>query len=194
VWDPFVRHLKSSLEGAAHLKSADPLDQFTKYLVERVLAQVALGEEADVVYAYETLENHGRCCSVKTVGHVSGLAWFDAEHTQISVHPTFGPWFAYRAVITFPNRTWTKGLPGNWEGPLKLCPCSQKELQRVAAVQASVMAKWETVSERESWDGLIRVSETFTQGAEHKYCPQQMLYHYTPESAKRLEILNECTA
>jgi hypothetical protein len=189
-----VRHLKSSLEGAAHLKSADPLDQFTKYLVERVLAQVALGEEAEVVYAYETIEANGRCCSVNTVGHVSGLAWYDAEHTKFSIHPTFGPWFAYRAVITFPSRTWAKGLPGSWEGPLKQCPCPLEELQKVAAVQADVNAKWGTVSERESWNGLIRVSETFTQGTEHRYCPQQMLYHYSPDFGERTEILNECTA
>jgi hypothetical protein len=193
LWEPFCRHLKSSLEGAALLASTDPLDQYTKHIVQRVLSQVSPGEETEVVYAFETVEENGRCCSVHTAGHVAGLAYYDAAHTQRSIHPIYGPWFAYRAVITLPGRVWSKALPGTAEAPCS-CPCSEEELRKVAALQASVMAEWGKVSEQESWNGLIRVSEAFVTGAEHKYSDAQLHYHYSPQEADRARVLRECTA
>lgn len=193
LWIPFVRHLKSSLEGAAILKGPDQLDVYTRHIVQRVLAQCAPGEDADVVFAYETIEANGRCCSVHTAGHVAGLAWYDAEHTQRSLHPTYGPWFGYRAVITLSGRAWHKGLPGSADGSLR-CPCEPAELERVAALQAEVMAKWGTICERESWDGLVEVTSAFTVGAEHRYAPSQLRFHYSPDPAERTAVLLECTA
>jgi hypothetical protein len=192
MWEPFIRHIKSSPEGAAHLALEDTLDAYTRYVVQRVLAQCAPGEEADAVFAFETIEASGRCCSVHTVGHVSGLAWFDALHTHRSLHPIMGPWFAYRAVITFPGRSWAKGLPGSADGTLR-CPCPADELERVAALQAEVFAKWGAVSERESWDGLIRVSEAFEIGADYKYFEPQLRFHYSPAAADRKDVLTQCT-
>lgn len=193
LWLPFVRHLKSSLEGAAILKGPDQLDAYTQYIVKRVLAQCAPGEQADVVFAFETIETNGRCCSVHTAGHVAGLAWYDAEYTQRSIHPTYGPWFGYRAVITLPGRRWSKSLPGSADGTLR-CPCETAELEKVSALQAEVMAKWGTVSERESWDGLIAVTSAFTVGAEYRYDPPQLRFHYSPDAAERTAVLLECTA
>ncbi|KAG8464119.1 hypothetical protein KFE25_000287 [Diacronema lutheri] len=193
LWMPFVRHLKSSLEGAAILKSQDPLDEYTKHIVQRVLAQCAPGEEAEIVFAFETVEANGRCCSVHTAGHVAGLAWYDAENTQRSLHPVYGPWFGYRAVITLPSRAWAKSLPGSADGSLR-CPCERAELQKVAAMQAEVMAKWGTVSERESWDGLVAVASAFTVGAEFRYSPAQLRFHYSPDAAERTAVLLESTA
>lgn len=192
LWEPFIRHLKSSSEGAALVALEDPLDAYTKYIVQRVLAQCAPCEDADVVFAFETVESHGRCCSVHTVGHVAGLAWFDARHTQRSLHPIVGPWFAFRAVITFSGRSWAKGLPGSADGSLR-CPCATDELERVAALQAEVMAQWGAVSERESWDGLIRVSEAFPGFSAHKYVAPQLRFHYSPAAADRQAVLKHCT-
>jgi len=195
LWEPFIRHIKSSSEGAELLASDDPLDDYTRAIFKRLLDLVAPDEEAKIVFAFETIETTGRCCSVHTAGHVAGLAYYDAAHTMRSIHPVYGPWFGYRAVITFPKRLWSKALPGGGGVGKELAsPCPETELMEVSNVQTDVLGKWGAVSEAESWAGLLRVTDTFKIGAEHRYSEPQARFHYAADKETRRAVLKECTA
>lgn len=189
MWDAFAMHL-STPEGSAVIEHADPLDEYTKQVIEGALQVVAPSSRCEVVYAFETVESHGRCCSVHTVGHLCGMAYYDAEHSKFSLHPTYGPWFAFRAVLVFPDIQWAALKPAHPPAE-PACPCPEEELRAVAEGQQQVMSKWGSCPEQESWDGLLRVTDLFTLGAEHRYGDLQARYHYTPDPNERRKILRD---
>ena len=148
-----------------------------------------------IVYAFETLETHGRAVSVTTAAHVAGLAYYDRKR-QRSVHPLLGPWIAYRAIILFDG----------WEGAVAACdaaktmappptprdPCNAAEWAAVEALQAECFAKWESSDERTSWDRLVGVVRAFETGRAHAYCDAQIAFHYEPNTARRTAHLKAC--
>lgn len=194
MWAPFIQFLKSDSSGAAILHGPDPLDAFTREVCSRVVAKAAPGESVEIVYAFETVETHGRCCSMNTAGHVAGLAFYDAHISQRSIHPVYGPWFAYRAVLVFNERSYpvTKAAPFSEVGG-EVCPPAERSA--VSAIQKEVMDAWGTVPEQASWDGLLRVTDTFQLGkAKHRYPPPMARFHYLASAKDRQALLQQQVA
>ena len=86
--------------------------------------------------------------SMARVAQVSGLCWNDDEATKLCVHPKYGTWHAFRAVVvdllengslctTNTNRGYSQPIP-----PLLECPVSSQEIlaakkQMQVAIQLS---------------------------------------------------------
>ena len=51
----------------------DALDIYTEERIRSAIAMTPQAAGAEVVYAYETLETHGRCVSVATAAHVRSI-------------------------------------------------------------------------------------------------------------------------
>ena len=204
LWTPFCRWVGQRLAADPAWLDANPdaLDVYTQEVITSATREcaAALGVPPDaappqIVYAYETLETHGRAVSVTTAAHVAGLAYYDLKR-QRSVHPILGPWIAYRAIILFEG----------WEGSVAACgaaktmappptprdPCNAAEWAAVEALQTECFAQWETADERTSWDRLVDIVRAFETGRAHAYCDAQIAFHYEPSDARRVAHLKAC--
>lgn len=206
LWRPFTSFLAKNAEGANMLaNNGDVLDSYTEHAVSRVLASSPFASVShSVVYAHETIAGPtGRCCSVNTAGHVSGMAWYDVEYTRRSLHPRLGAWFAYRAVIVLQVPRWPAGLPAPapyFDPPhLVLGVRPTERLAAVANRQASVVEAWGSVPESESWADLLDVTRAFRASTEgetedegnDEYTVQQCRFHYTSDPYVRRAVLEE---
>jgi len=139
------------------------LDAYTEECIQAAVAEIPGALRAHIVYAFETLDTHGRCVSVATVAHVAGLAYFDPG-LERSIHPTFGPWIAYRAVVVFSGLS----APLLTEPAPLHSPLPPSESQRVYGIQRDCFEKWHETDERTNWQRLRGIVEAFAFGYEYR--------------------------
>ena len=84
----------------------NPVDTYVDIEVNRVFR----GKVRRVFYAHET--KPGRLVAVQRMAHVAGVAHLD-ERSHLSIHPTLGPWLAFRAVVVLDD---ARG-PGDGQKP-----------------------------------------------------------------------------
>lgn len=91
--------LSRYLEGLDDVPS-NPVDDFCTQEIERV---VSLAEFAhirmSVHHSWATPRMVGqKCAHMQTAGHVAGVAEYE-KNSYWSIHPVYGTWFVYRAVV-----------------------------------------------------------------------------------------------
>ncbi|HEX5058863.1 MAG TPA: hypothetical protein VFV99_05855 [Kofleriaceae bacterium] len=87
--------------------------------------------------------------------------------SNLVVHPTFGPWFALRAIVLTGDTPITRVLPA--------APCACAERCPVAFARAR--------EAQDSWRAWLAVRDACCVGAEHRYSEDQIEYHYTKSLA-----------
>lgn len=186
LWPPFCGWVQRKLRENPGLldNSPDILDVYTREIIEETMERAPSTVQFEVIYAYETLETHRRCISVATAAHVAGLAHHHAQ-LQRTLHPVYGPWLAFRAVIVF--RHGSSGTPTLLPDPL-----AAHELAHVLELQQNCFAEWDTSSEEVNWLRLIDIVNAFELGSEHRYSEDQIRFHYEPVVEKRLAHLRRC--
>ena len=153
----------------------------------RRIAQARELAALDVAYAHETLETHGRAISVTTCAHVAGLAHYNAEQ-QRSVHFTYGPWIAYRAIILLDRRCPALLPPP----PPPRDPCTADEWARVSKLQSECFAKWDDTDEPTNWKRLVDIVHAFDAGKQFAYTDEQVAFHYQHDAKARARHLAKC--
>lgn len=83
--------------------------------------------------------------------------------SNLLVHPTFGPWFALRAVVL------TGGAPSTRALPAAPCDCAERCPAAFARAREA----------QDSWRAWLAVRDACCVGAEHRYSEDQIEYHYT---------------
>ena len=195
LWKPFCRWAKA--RGAEYLEAHadDALDTYAAEVITAALQEVnqarriAQARELvalDVAYAHETLETHGRAISVTTCAHVAGLAHYNAEQ-QRSVHFTYGPWIAYRAIILLDRR-----CPALPPPPPPRDPCTADEWARVSKLQSECFAKWDDTDEPTNWKRLVDIVHAFDAGKQFAYTDEQVAFHYQHDAKARARHLAKC--
>ncbi len=152
LWPRFVAAWRADRELAAE---ADPLDRYT----ERALASAFVG--ARVWLGHQTYD--GAFVPLQRLAARVGLAYLAPTH--LSIHATYGPWFALRAVVVLhgdPPRT----------PPAVMPPC------RCARACPSALERAMSSKDPESW---IAVRDACPVGREHRYTDDQVRYHYTKD-------------
>ena len=189
LWSPFMDWVGERLDRDPKWAEthADPLDEYTQEVINRALAAPGV-PAAHVVYAYETLETHGRAVSVTTAAHVSGLAFYHAE-LQRSIHATLGPWIAYRAILIFDSIT-----PQCLRHPDPPAdPCAPPTWTRVGDLQRECFSKWGAEPDEVSWARLVEIARAFEMD-EFAYDEEQIQFHYAPSAEARSARLADCAA
>lgn len=199
LWPAFLTWLGKQPSPAA---VADPLDTYLRAAVEQAMDLVGKKSvggpiESDIVWPWE---GGARLCSMQRVAVCSGLCYHDSE-TQLAVHPIFGAWLAFRAVVVFDATPTALKLPS--KAPERLgCLLSDAEKSAARAAMAAALrasdeanlctqlhgAKGMEADVRLAWAALrdcVRV------GKEHKYSDDQLIYHYTKEKAVLHRALRE---
>ena len=187
MWEPFLRYIarKLSLNDSYLDTNEHCLDEYTKFVVQEAID--TLPYPVEVYYAFEEVRTTGRCISVGTAAHVSGLAHYNST-LQRSVHPLYGPWLAFRAVIVFTNLIPDLQRPAAPEDPMRAA-----ELIHVSQLQSKCFARWPERSEDENWRCLVEIARAFETGSTFEYSDDQIKFHYEPNPARRLAHLKRCT-
>ncbi|XP_068174694.1 cyanocobalamin reductase / alkylcobalamin dealkylase isoform X2 [Antennarius striatus] len=95
----------------------DPIDQCVKRCVSSAVSQCFPGQNVDVRYDFELLPSRKPKFLAQTAAHASGAAfyyqksdvsdqpWGTKKIFGVCVHPSFGGWFAIRALLVFGDVT-----------------------------------------------------------------------------------------
>jgi len=139
---------------AARRDEPDPLDRY----IERVFERVFGGERAWL--AHVTYD--GAWLPIQRLANAVGFAYLAPTH--LSIHPTYGPWFALRGVVA---------LAGD---PVERAPITPP--CRCARACTSALERAMSSKDPASW---IAVRDACPIGREHRYTDDQVHYHYTKD-------------
>jgi methylmalonic aciduria homocystinuria type C protein len=136
---------------AARRDEDDPLDRY----VERAFERAFPGER--VWLAHRVYD--GAFVPMQRLAQAVGLAHLAPTH--LSIHPTYGPWFALRGVVAL------AGAPVERTPITPPCRCARA---CTSALERAMSSK-----DPASW---IAVRDACPIGREHRYSDDQVHYHY----------------
>ena len=166
LWPPFRRAVR---ERKQLRESAHPLDD---YVESQIVEATASWKQPYIIRYGHSREPHP--VAMQRLGAAIGFAAVSASH--LSVHPTYGPWFSFRAVIMID----TPG-PSQPPPPATLpCNCSQQCAQKFSEAMAQT-ATANAHSIRAHWKSWIAVRDACPTGTNYRFCDTQLAYHYTKD-------------
>jgi hypothetical protein len=168
MWPAFTRALRND---AALVDAEHPLDVH----VERALTDAAGQSITDryvILWAHRTTPAP---IAIQRIAHASGLAHLSPS--QLSIHPTYGPWWALRAVIVVD----TDGPIG--ERPRAPDPCTACSKPCLAAFERALAATdlGRAGDVERQWKPWANVREVCPEGQTFRYDDDQLRYHYAKD-------------
>ncbi|HTV24742.1 MAG TPA: hypothetical protein VMG12_38885 [Polyangiaceae bacterium] len=165
LWPVWLAALAADRALAAN---PEPLDAYTERTLQAALG--SLRARAAVRFAHET---GVRTPAIQRVAHAAGLAYLSETH--MSVHPTYGPWIALRAVVTVavagpPDAAAPMAQPcGDCASHCR--PAFERALATIAGAPSEANA-------RAHWREWLACRDACPVGREHRYSEAQIHYHY----------------
>lgn len=168
LWQPFRRAVArdSRLAGARH-----PLQEYTRRVIDAAVSHLEL--DCEVHFDFELPP---RRVAMQTLAHVAGLAF--KSPSGLSVHATYGPWIALRALIVLP----VPGPPGAAPSLSPPCDCQHNctpPLQRALALSNRGSGSADEGIVAQNWQAWVAVRDACPIGRAHRYSDAQIGYHYT---------------
>jgi len=178
LWAPF--RAWAAVEGAGR---ADPLDDYVAASIALALADT----RAEVFFTQRRDYVAGSGVAAvpfQRLGRDIGFAALGPAH--LSVHPDFGPWFAFRAVVVLDAAPCPElARPG-----AKLEPCASCAMPCATALETALRASGTGGADRplragirEHWRRWVAVRDACPEGRAHRYDETQIGYHYTKDRA-----------
>src|SRR3569623_838752 len=155
LWPIFIAARKADAE---LLASPDPLDLYT----ERTIARAFPAARAWCAHR----RYDGAYLPFQRIAVTAGLGAL--APTQLVIHPTYGPWFALRALVAL------DGAPPPPAKPLIYRCAGECETRLAEALQT------------DDWHAWLAVRDACCVGHEFRYGDSQLAYHYT----KALDLLS----
>ena len=176
LWQKFIEALKMEPD---RLESRHPLDVYVKTVVTEALGELTCDVNWFVRWAHE---HPSVGFAAQLMAEVSGMAARSPGH--LSVHDTYGPWIAIRAVVIF-DREGGVVEPATLrcEGCLGGCtPAVAKALgdQNSPTAVDGVLRNWRR------W---LEVRSACPAGVMHRYSESQIIYHYTHDKELLIEAV-----
>ena len=187
IWPAFLSWLGQQQDP---LNMSDPLDTFIATIIKPAVATLA-GKDVkyDVIWPWE---GGSRLCSMQRVAICSALCYHDSE-TQLAIHPRFGSWVAFRAVVVLHAEPSAHGLAGTAPKPLSCLMSEAEKSAARAAMQAALRASDEAnlCTQLHGAKGMERdvrlawaaLRDCVRVGSQHRYTDEQLTYHYTKDKA-----------
>lgn len=155
LWAPFLAARRADASIAA---SNDPLQRYSEQVIG------AAARDATVYYSHCRYD--GAYLPFQRIAVAAGLAAMGQTH--LLVHPTYGPWFALRAMLL------CTGEPPAAPIPVGLaCRCDATCPGRLEIALAA--------SGPDAWRAWLAVRDACPVGREHRYGDDQLAYHYTKD-------------
>ena len=170
-WEPFCKWYRTEDDID---RVQNPIETYTSGVLEEALGQ---HEERYKIYWAQDMEE-GKLVAMNRAAEAS-LQCRTCPRSMLSVHPLYGPWLAFRALVVFPD---VDGPPVteeeilSLEDPLVMIDqAALAEQMRIALAEPSDYRHW--VAVRDTIGSAV--------GGQHRYSEEQLLYHYT----KRRDVL-----
>lgn len=185
LWDAFRRHLRDPATPSIDQLGPDPLDAYVEMQVATSLemaGDVLPTRRWAVFYAHQLVP---RPIPIQRIAEVADLARLGPAH--LSIHPTYGPWIALRAVICFdlsaPGDLQSRSRgPGTCDGCEAPCREAFGAAREGRPLAAQTPAPASLSAEKARW---LAVRNVCPAGAAYRYGEAQILYHYD----KRRDVL-----
>ena len=156
-----------------------PLDDFTQEVVERMLLPALVGMGFEAVAAYPFL-THPRTFNFLELGRLAGLGV--PSIVGVLVHPIYGPWIAFRAMILLDADLDDPGEAAGFDP----CPsCIVRSCIPACPVGAVTMAAgWDVprctrhrLEVEADCDNRCHARVGCVLGPEHRYPDEELVYH-----------------
>lgn len=157
LWEPL---LAARTADPALAASADPIQRYT----EAVVGGEASRRGGTVYYVHARYD--GAYIPFQRIAVAAGLAAL--APIQLLVHPTYGPWFALRALMLCPGERPPEPIPA-----VLPCTCDAPCRRALDAALASIGP--------EAWRAWLSVRDSCPVGRDHRYGDNQIAYHYTKD-------------
>jgi cyanocobalamin reductase (cyanide-eliminating) / alkylcobalamin dealkylase len=167
MWPAFTRVLRAD---PALLDLEHPLDVYVERAISDAAAQT-ITERHVLLWAHRTTPAP---IAIQRVAHASGLAHLSPS--QLSIHPTYGPWWALRAVIIV-DRDGPEARP---RAPDPCTACSKPCLGAFDRALAATDLNRPGEVERH-WRPWANVREVCPEGQSFRYADDQLRYHYAKD-------------
>jgi hypothetical protein len=160
---------------AGHASTPDPLDAFTRHVVEEAARPLA-GPFVRFLYPFRFPDDP---VSFMRLAECAGLGRLSL--TGVLVHPVFGPWIALRAAILVPDEL-NAARPADGFDP---CPtCTERACITACPAGAVGPAGWDIprcaahrLGERDGCAGRCEARFDCVIGREHRYPADALAYH-----------------
>lgn len=169
----FWRVFREALDAEPALRKAvNPIDEYTEARIGFATAALGRSTLVSFVHAMDPAP-----IPIQRIAHAAGLAFLSPSH--LSIHPAYGPWLAFRAVIVVDEDEMT-GPPAPAESPCERCSKPCLPALRIALEHT----RDPTVSSLgESWPLWAKVRDACPVGKSHRYGDDQIRYHYAKDRA-----------
>jgi hypothetical protein len=176
LWDALKSHAASN---PGWWNREDPLDDFTREVVERDLVAPLRASDIRCTTVYPFM-NNGRTLSFIDLGKVAGIA--GPSILGVTVHPVYGPWIAFRAALLLDEEL---DSPGDALG-FDPCPdCTARTcIPACPAGAVSVESGWDIpkclthrVEVEPDCTPRCHARANCVLGPEHRYPDDELAYH-----------------
>ena len=186
LWPKFISWL--SLQPDPDM--ADPLEKYTESVIRSAVAKLTSAEggapiQHDIFWSWDRGD---RLVSMQRVAVASALCYHDSE-TQLAIHPRFGAWVAFRAVVVMDAPALTAEAPAG-------LPCLLTQDEKAAAHEAMAAALRASDEanlctqlhgskgmDREVCRAWVALRDCVGIGKDQRYSDDQLAYHYTKDRA-----------
>lgn len=159
LWPRFMAAIRSDPQLAAE---AHPLDRYTERALEQITATIP-----DARWWFGHRQYDGSFLPLQRLAVETALGFLSP--TRLVIHPTYGPWFALRAVIV------CKGDAPTTRLARMPCTCSDLCNRALAAAEISTGP--------DAWRAWLAVRDACPVGRTFRYSEEQIAYHYTKDRA-----------
>jgi len=183
-WSAMQTHTSQLSVEQQEQANQNPVDEFSISILNKLLRKAGLENDSDILYPA-----HYRVPLIALGEHAG---WSTPSPLGLGLHPTFGPWFAYRALAKTKQPLLQPENPADAQGDLSsqqsAClncvstPC-------VKACPASAVSSSENFNINRCADYRIQDDSNCTQqcharnacpvGSQYRYSEQQRAYHMT---------------
>lgn len=173
IWQPFLQYLRDSPD---RVDSMDPFDDYLQSILQGVQDDMK-NESTFAPLDIEVRLSTGMGCDfvdMLCAARVSGLAYF-SQSAHLSMHPTFGPWWAIRSVIIL-----DVDFDESFSCPeLHINPIADLEAE-LEIVTAALKAKGGIETWKHNWREWVEMRKlSGRHHVEHQYSEDQIEYHYS---------------
>lgn len=171
------------------LSLQDPLDTYCRECIERALDKYFIVSGFTIYWSAETQPD--KLVSMQRVAMESGFAYHDPT-TQLTIHPLYGPWNSYRAVVILHDYVNDSDATPPPHVPCLLTPqekkCAKEAMKRAIAVSDMRNLCHQLHGGTKNPDMLrvckawIAMRDCIERGkAAYRYDEDQLMYHYTKD-------------
>jgi len=198
LWPIFLQSLNKANVGSI----AEPIDDYSTAKIQTIFEQ-NIEQPCTIIWQQDA------SVSMQHIASATGVYDFDQEQ-MLCIHPQYGPWTAFRAVVIFPQEIVQKHFsdisqliymprPKSSRSLCKELGCFKKSKEALdKALNAancnrsnSSNVQVETIQKSDSWKVWAEIRLVCQVGTEFEYYEDQLEYHYTANKHILMRNLNK---